>query len=82
MSPSSVLALCSELYSKEPDAFLLSIKGYSWEFGKEMSDRAKENLDKALIFLNKILKDPSNISSPLRIIRARETELKSRRKEL
>lgn len=63
MSPSSVLALCRELYGKEPDAFLLSIKGYSWEFGEEISRRARENLDKALVFFKRILLDPSAIDS-------------------
>ena len=59
MPPSSVLALCSELYNKEPDAYILSIKGYRWDLAEDMSSMAKDNLDKALVFLKGILTDPS-----------------------
>ena len=59
MAPSSVLALCEELYNKTPLALMMEIKGYEWEINETISDRALVNLDKAEEFLNGILQEPS-----------------------
>jgi hydrogenase maturation protease len=53
-SPSFVLALCIQLYSKHPGTYLLQIRGYSWEFREGLSEKAEKNLKKALEFLKGI----------------------------
>ncbi|MBD3419728.1 MAG: hydrogenase maturation protease [Chitinivibrionales bacterium] len=58
MAPSSVVALCRDLYAKQPDAFLLEIKGYSWELGEPMTPQARHNLDKACSFLYDLIAVP------------------------
>jgi hydrogenase maturation protease len=57
VSPSFVLHLCKEIYEKAPSSYLLHIKGYEWEFGSEMTQRSKENIRDALVFLKKFLLD-------------------------
>ncbi|MBN1924400.1 MAG: hydrogenase maturation protease [Prolixibacteraceae bacterium] len=54
-SPAFVLELCHKIYRKYPNTYLLHIKGYEWEFMKEITGRASDNLEKAFHFLkNKI----------------------------
>ena len=38
MHPSSVVALCNELYDKHPLCFIMEIKGYEWELREEISE--------------------------------------------
>jgi len=48
MSPASVLAVYKQINHQEPPpACLLTIRAYEFGLGREMSDRAKENLKKA-----------------------------------
>lgn len=56
MSPESVLSLCDELYDKKPSAFLLTIKGFSWELDSAMTASAKKNLNSAMDFAKGLLK--------------------------
>lgn len=51
VTPSSLLALCMELYTHHPAVYLLQIKGFEWEFKEGLSDAAKKNLEKAITFL-------------------------------
>jgi hydrogenase maturation protease len=64
VSPAFVLALCIRLYDKHPRTYLLSIKGYEWEFREGLSDRAEMNLSRALAFLKEKLEDPASLSEP------------------
>jgi hydrogenase maturation protease len=59
-SPSYIVQLCKELFQKEPRGLLLHIKGYEWAFQEGLSERAKENLDRALEFMQTLLTDPEN----------------------
>lgn len=43
------------LYGKAPEFYLLSIKGYDFDFGEELSEKAKENLEKAFEFIKGFL---------------------------
>ena len=45
--PSHILSLCSDLYNKDPKAYLLAIRGYEWGLMLGLSDRAEENMRKA-----------------------------------
>ena len=56
ISPESVLSLCEELYGKKPVAFLLTIKGFSWELDSAMTDNARKNLNSAMDFAEELLK--------------------------
>lgn len=53
MHPSSVLALCEDLYHKVPETYLLTIPGYLWDVGEEMSEQAKAHLAVAYEHLQK-----------------------------
>lgn len=54
VSPSFVVDLCRKMYEKEPEVFLLHIKGYEWDFMEELTENARINLDKAYSLLKKI----------------------------
>lgn len=56
MSPESVLSLSEELYGRKPSAFLLTIKGFSWELDAAMTDKARKNLNSAIVFVMDLLK--------------------------
>lgn len=51
VSPSFILHLSREVFNHEPEAYLLHIKGYEWEFMGSMTEKGKENLSKALHFV-------------------------------
>ena len=51
MSPSYIIYLCQDLFKKQPECFLLHIKGYEWEMKEGLSDDAKINLQSSLRFL-------------------------------
>ena len=48
VSPAYVVDLCKKMYNKTPEAYLIHIKGYKWDFMDEITDKAKENLEMAL----------------------------------
>lgn len=54
MSPASVLAVYQQIYQSDPPpAFLLTIRAYEFGLGKDLSDAARDNLDKAYDYLIK-----------------------------
>ncbi len=59
VSPSYIVYLCNDLFGKFPEALLLHLKGYSWDFKEGLTRKAKQNLDEAFRFittkLNEIL---------------------------
>lgn len=56
VEPAAVLALAQELFGSLAKGYLLGIRGYDFnEFGEWLSEKAKDNLDKAAEFIeNKI----------------------------
>ena len=58
MAPESVLALCAELYGKQPPTWLLTIRGFAWEPNGALTDAAQANLAAALAFLQDWLRHP------------------------
>lgn len=56
-SPAFIVNLCSEIYNKHPKAYLLHIKGYTWEFAEGLTDKANDNLQKALAFTQDVLEN-------------------------
>ncbi len=51
LSPAAVLHAYRKLYGEPPAAFALGIRGYRFELGEELSDRAAANLEAAVGFL-------------------------------
>jgi len=54
-SPGYIVKLCKELFGKCPKVYLLHIKGYQWEFKEGLSEKAQNNLKKALGFMQEYL---------------------------
>jgi hydrogenase maturation protease len=48
MEPSSVVGLCHELYAKEPECYLLEIRGHEWAMKEGLGATAESNLKLAL----------------------------------
>jgi hydrogenase maturation protease len=59
MLATSVLALSKELFGKAPSAYVVEMRGFSWDLGNPMSEAAKKNLTKALTFIEPLLLDPT-----------------------
>jgi hydrogenase maturation protease len=55
VSPAFVLHLSRQAFNREPEAFLMHIKGYEWEFMGEMSEKARKNLNLAANYLKNYL---------------------------
>lgn len=59
MSPSAVLAVYRQVFEREPpEAYLLAIRGESFELGEPMSARAERHLDAALALTARLLDAP------------------------
>ena len=51
VSPSFILHLSKEVFNHEPEAYLLHIKGYEWEFMGSMTEKGEKNMMSALHFV-------------------------------
>ncbi len=52
-----ILGLAQEIFKAKTVAYALGIRGYEFnEFGQKLSDKAKDNLDKAIKFVDTALK--------------------------
>ena len=54
--PESVLAICDDHFGPPPPAWALGIRGYEFGFGEELTPRARANLDKAIAFVQSLLR--------------------------
>ncbi len=61
VSPAFVLHLSKQAFNREPETFVLHIKGYEWEFMGEMSEKARKNLTLAADYLKNYLIDKCGI---------------------
>jgi hydrogenase maturation protease len=48
LKPETLLAIVEGYYGKSPEAWLLAIRGYEFEFREGLTDRARNNLAEAL----------------------------------
>jgi len=55
VSPAFVVDLCQKIFENMPEAWLLHLKGYNWDFEEKLSEKAKENLSAALNFFYHII---------------------------
>lgn len=57
VAPSFILHLCKQVFDRSPETYILHIKGYDWEFMKEMTEKAKANTNDAIQFLKNFILD-------------------------
>jgi hydrogenase maturation protease len=62
-SPGYILKLCGDLFHTKPYTLLIHLKGYEWEFKEGLTEKAMENLEKALEFFREALAEPSFLFS-------------------
>jgi hydrogenase maturation protease len=55
VSPAFILHLCTQIFEHLPEAYLMHIKGYQWEFMQEMTSQARQNLDQATDYLKQFI---------------------------
>ncbi len=60
-SPGYIMNLCEELFNKKPFTLLVHLKGYEWEFAEGLTEKAQENMKKALAYFQEVLIEPENI---------------------
>ncbi len=58
VSPGFLLDLSQKIYNHNPLTYLIHIKGYEWEFQKEMTAKASKNLGKAVAFIKQAIFNP------------------------
>lgn len=51
VSPAFILHICEQIFHRRPEAFLLHIKGYQWNFMTQPTDQAMKNLTKAMEYI-------------------------------
>lgn len=55
--PETVVAMAAQLFGAEVEAYMLGIRGYEFdEFGTGLSERAKQNLQSALAFIEPVVR--------------------------
>jgi len=60
VSPSALLALARDLFGAETRGYVLGVRGYEFnEFGERLSPKARTNLDAALAFIERVLREGS-----------------------
>ncbi len=59
VSVSYVVDLCQKLYGKNPEAYVLHIKGYEFDFRENLTEGAYVNMQAALNYLKNFLKSRS-----------------------
>ena len=55
VSTSYVIDLCRKLYGKTPQAYVLHVKAYEFDFIEELTPKAGENMEAAFQFLKKFI---------------------------
>jgi hydrogenase maturation protease len=55
VSPESILAICEDHLKKSPQAWLVGIRGYSFEFEEGLTPEAQKNYEAAFSFLTEKL---------------------------
>ena len=56
VKPESILAMCEDMYGKFPEAWLIGIRGYEFEYVEGFTNRAAANYRRALNFIILILR--------------------------
>jgi hydrogenase maturation protease len=56
VSPESVLSICEDLYGCVPEAYILAVRGYNFEMGEGLTDKAQRNLSEAVKYVTRFAK--------------------------
>ena len=48
MSPKTVLSICETIYDRAPEAILVSVRGYHFQFERELSEKTKQLSQEAI----------------------------------
>jgi hydrogenase maturation protease len=62
--PEAILAIASQCYGASPQAFVLAIRGYEFEFIEALTPGATENLHAALAMLTERIRAAHNLVAP------------------
>ena len=63
-SPGYVVNLCRRIYKEAPPVFLMHIRGYEWDFREGLTEKANQNLVKALDYFKEKIADSKIKSEP------------------
>ncbi|MFO7974291.1 MAG: hydrogenase maturation protease [Candidatus Hydrogenedentota bacterium] len=55
VSPEAVLALCEDHFHAKPEAYVLAVRGYAFEFEEGLSPKAQDNLTSALACVKSLI---------------------------
>ena len=55
LGPEAVLAICEDTYKRTPEALLVAVRGYSFEFAEGLTGKARRNKDKALEYIKRLI---------------------------
>jgi len=56
VSPESVLAICEDHLGAAPEAWVLGIRGYAYEFAEGLTPQAQENFEQALAYVQTLIR--------------------------
>jgi hydrogenase maturation protease len=57
VKPSFIVGLCQQIFGKNPQAYILQIRGYKWELVEKTTRKAKKNLYASVDFLKTMIKE-------------------------
>jgi hydrogenase maturation protease len=55
LGPEAVLAICRDTYERTPEALLVAVRGYSFEFSEGLTEKARQNKSEALEFIKNLI---------------------------
>lgn len=58
IEPAAIVELTRMLYGREPHAFAVSVRGYDFQFGSDLSDRTRALAEQALARVMMLLEEP------------------------
>jgi len=59
LTPQSLLAMCAAIYNRQPQAVLLSVRGYRFLFDRELSPETSALVEEAVVLIEEWLGNPS-----------------------
>jgi len=57
LGPETLLAVCGQSYGRSPEALLVAVRGYGFEFAEGLSEKARRNQRAALEFIRTLIEE-------------------------
>jgi hydrogenase maturation protease len=57
VSPESLLQICTEVFGKHPNTWIIGVRGYEFDFAEGLTEKAKVNLDLVLDYIKLLLSE-------------------------